>query len=729
VDAMQKNIASEVLIPFLLILICFFTIPSSAESTIDNRVDANFNIEFITATDLKIRINLEVNEIKIFNKIYYNNDIQNIANSDLETMGAIKLRLRDLVEEQIKILFENANIEPINNRPNYENNKFHDEFSINLTSLFFGINDTINAHDFINGILDMSGEIYYSFTLQAEKGWNNTFIIKLPPSMTRPYTNGKIVNDEIQWFVKNWDGQNSEEEAKISIEMIEPTTTKSEIENIHLEFDLNLKNVESPSLIANIIAENIDIKDYDILPSFVTNLDYVPSDGIRLFIENKLITWNDLYQKTIMPIQYVIKSKIENSSFNQSFDADFSWNLETTLNCSTPFKITNMDNNPPLKAELKDNDIELYICGISSRALFGLINSGGIVNVTSEDINFGNKLNEIGYNYNGLIHLPEHISLANKNIYKWNQSSTIFGEFNSDISPNYSNNEIKTLVEIEVSSADLNLLSLFTGNTEITMTLYISESRNYSITNIPNEFNIPEKISLNFLNSDAIRLCIEEQVFTEQEVSNFLNNEKLVFKNRISSLLPGLELDGHTNRNAFYESITLWNGDISNMDNKPPINVVSYDYGSYGISFNLSFLPPKFDIKNQNFNFQGLQNEDIKYRVIFPHGTAVGISNSDRTFKGKMNDGREYIEVSFNSAETILSENISYKIYPSIFFILGIFMPCIVSFIITIILVIVIYLLRNKRKRRRKFVVDEKETDEAYQEQDYYVPPAPPSSK
>jgi len=724
---MQKNKLLDLVIAILLLFSFNFTILISAEDTIDSRVEATFNIEYITATDFKTNVDLDVSQITVFNTVYDSSEIQNIAETDLETLGAIKLRLRDLLENQIEALFENADTTALNNRPTYENGKFLDEFSINLTSLFFGMNDTVDAHDFINGVLDMGAEVYYNFNLYAEPGWNNTFIITLPSTMSRPYTNGKVVADGIQWEVKNWNSINPDKEAKLSVELVEPTTSTLKKENIRLEFVLDVKNVEYPKLKTNILAEHIDIRDYDILPGFITNLDFVPADGIRLFIENNLLSWDTFYQKTIKPLEQKTKSIIENSSFNQSFDAAFKWDLETTSNSTIPYEITNMDNNPPIKAELKDENIELFICGISSRALFGLVNTGATANITADDINFGDKLDEIGVYYNGSLQLPENVYLSGENIYDWNQSTPISGKFNSEISPLYTNNEIETLVEIEVSSTDLNLLSLFTGTTELTMNLYMAESRNYSVTTLPNEFSLPEKISLNYLNSDAFRLCVEEKVFSEKDITAFLNNEKILFKNRITSLLPDLELDGHVNRDAFDQSLALWAGDIANMDADPPVRVVSYDHSSYAFPFEVSFIPPSFDISNKSFNFQGLQNQNIKYKIIFPPGTAVGTSGSDKVVKGKTGDGREYIEIFFDSSEASLAENVTCKIYPSALFIIGIFMPCIVSFIITLILLIVIYILRKKRGGRKKIAASEEEFDEGYEDQDYYVPPPPPS--
>jgi hypothetical protein len=65
---------------------------------------------------------------------------------------------------------------------------------------------------------------------------------------------------------------------------------------------------------------------------------------------------------------------------------------------------------------------------------------------------------------------------------------------------------------------------------------------------------------------------------------------------------------------------------------------------------------------------------------------------------------------------------------PSALFIIGVFVPCIVSFIIAIILIIIIYLTRKKRKKGKIKTHIEKDDFTGYEDEEFYVPP-PPSSK
>ena len=117
--------------------------------------------------------------------------------------------------------------------------------------------------------------------------------------------------------------------------------------------------------------------------------------------------------------------------------------------------------------------------------------------------------------------------------------------------------------------------------------------------------------------------------------------------------------------------------------------------------------------------------------MIFPYGTTVEYNDTlGKVIKGITEDGRDFIQISFNASESDLKEIVICELVPSAFFIIGILMPCILSLLVTIILVIIIFIIRKKRKGRKGKVVTEEFGDEelnGYEDKDYYVPP-PPSS-
>lgn len=701
----------------------FFMINTiTAEDAIDNLVSAEFFIVFETGTDLKIEITMDAD--KLTTDHTYN--AEGIKNANEQELGAFRLLLYQMLDRQLDIIFENAEIKNFT-MPVFDGEIFNEELNVELTTNFFEINESIDTYEFINGVLDLGASVNYSFRLHADPGWNNTYFIGVEKNLAFKRTTGNLEGEYIRWAIKNWNGENPEKLAELQLKMDKPTTPTMNSEDIFLEFILDSKFPEKTELKNNIVIKSADIEVYNILPEFIDNLNFVSSDGIRLLVKNGFFTWDDFFNTTISPIKEDITSTIEKSSYNQTLEVIFDWDTTTTTDCLSPYEILNMNNDPAIKATLTNDDIDLMICNISSRAVFGLINSGANLILSENDINFGDDLDKIGYDYNILLYLPFNLYINGKNAYSWNHNNTLSGELESDVATFYKDEEKDTLIEIEVKSTDLNLLNFFTGKTEFNFGLDIKQTRNYNVTVLPDAFQLPKKISLKYLNADAFRLCIEENVFNTKAVNSFLNNEKKLFEQVLKKALPGLKLNGKVNRNVFESSLIVWDKDISNMESYPPVKTGSYGHSSYPISFKLSYLPPSIEIPIKTFNFSGISNQNVTYKIIFPQGISIIVDDPlNKTYMDKTEDGRYYLVTTFSTSESNLTLEVSCKMTASAFFIIGIFVPCILSFVIALILIVIIYIIRKKRKGK-KFKTPIEEEITGYEDEDYYVPP--PKSK
>lgn len=704
-----------------------------ADDEAESYVNSTIEITFLTGTELTVDVTMDVTQITVFDTSYTTSEIDTLVGSDLETLGAIKLRLRDLLKNQLESSFAEAEVDATFDKPTYGNFVFTDEYIINLTTSFFDVDGSVDIDDLINGALDMGGKITYHFSLAAVFGWNNTYRFVLPASIKfKGATNTTDINPplnrKITWMLQNWKGNHPLKDATLSIGSNEPTSDLT-TEQHSLRFDLNAANIDKISLTTTIFSDAIDISNYDILPDCISELEIVPTDGLRLFIANGFLSWDDFYDNTINNIEQNTISTLEMSSFNQTLTMQFMWDSETTENCTTPFNISHMDSVPQIKAELLDEEVSLLVCGITARAFFGLINAGASSNITDTDIAFGDGLEGLGYPFEVYFYLPDNLSLQNDNIYIWNQTGTISGEFSSDLQPDppYIKEKIEEYIEIDIEKMDLNIPSLLTGKTELTATVHSTKDDNLYVIEFPEEFSLSEKIVLDFLNSDAFRLCKEEKVFHENEVEQLLTTLKNNFEMQLSSVLNNKKIKGLTDESIFSDSLS-WDGDISSMDGADPIIVSSYANNLYPINLAISIWPPSLKISNQSFTLQGLENRTTTYRIIFPKGLSVRAKDSlnKSIIEGKTGEGREYIEVSFSSTEGSLSDILTCQLRASTLYIIGMFLPCIISFILVIILIIVVLLLRRKIRGRGSKKVEEETT--SYEDQDYYVPP-PPGSK
>jgi hypothetical protein len=713
---------------YLLLSTILITQTISAEEDAENKIDAVFDLEMISATDFKTNCELTVHKLKMSGsgKTYSDTQIEAISTSDEGMLGAIRYQLQILINETLSESFEKCKIKALDDLPYYENGKFYADFSINLTTSYLNVNETINLHNFLNGILDMGALLDYSFILKAKLGWNNTYLIDLGDNFEfQKQANGTKKEDAIiEWSLKNGLGEQPSKFAELTIKDKNPTATWTK-EDIFLEFQLNATDLKT-ELQANVLARTIDIQNYSILPDFINNLNYIPADGIRLFEENNLFSWDDLYQNTIKPIEQKIKTSIETDEFNQTLNLVFNWDQETT-NISNNYEIENMNDDPYVNAILKDSDINLEIYDISARGLFGLVGSGATSTVKNTDINFGDGLKDVSYPYSISLIMPSGVTLNGDNIFTWNDTIPFEGDLLSVDAPNYSSEETETNVKIEIKNTDLNLLSFFTGNTEIIFGLDLEEERNYNVTKVSDKFDLPDEVSLDYINSDGLRIAIDENIFSGDAIDLFLKNEKTNFEERLKNTFQDLEISGHIDRETFENSLT-WDQDIEKMDASSPVKTSSYAYSSYPTTFDLSIVPPGFKIPVQTYYFSGINNQSVNYQMIFPEGVSVDVEDSyDKAEVKETSDGRKYIEVEFLPSEEDLTVEVYCTITPSILFILGVLMPCLIALLIAIIFVVILIILRRKRKKRKAVVIEE-ESQPVYEEEDYYMPP-PPGSK
>lgn len=728
---------------FALIILSIFNFfrNVSAEEDLLIKVNSDFTINMKSATDFSVNVEMDVVWAIAFGEEYNEAEIQSLLIStdidDIEALAVIKNNVHNSLSTQMINIFGYGNINALNSKPFIEASLFYENFNANLSSSFFNMNESVNAHDFVNGVLDMGANVSYRFYLQSEHGWNNTFNFILADKMVIKFANTTNVNTELSkaaWTVYNRTGSSTGKTGEIAIGYRNPTSPTAQSEDIFLGFELDCTSGSSTILTINLDGEIVNIKNYNVIPSFINNFDNVPADGLRLLIDNGFITLKDIKQKTYDPLTEIILQALETPQFNQTIDLSFKWGNFSTTNHQDYYELDNMDTNPPIRGVLTDSNILLKINDISSKALFGLVNAGAVANVSKGDINFGDRINSIGNRYNITLKMPEDVVLDNEKPYIWNDSKTFTGNIYSKNPPSYLEEEISTMVEINVKTTDLNLVSFFTGNTQLTFELTLNEECSYNISPVPEEFNLPNKISIDLLNSDALRICFEEGIFSSEDVNAFLTAEKDDFEKRIAKIIPGLEAIGNVNRDTFEKSLQ-WDGDISKMGEEIPVKTASYAHTSLPVSSMLSIAPPSFKIQTQTYNFTGIEGQSVSYKMIFPQGVDIALSDSfGKVEVKKMSDGRKYFELTIESDESDIFVEVKCDIMPSALFIIGLFMPCIISFFITLVLIIILLMLRKKKKGRKpsrepvEYETPIEEDITRYEEEDYYVPP-PPVSK
>jgi hypothetical protein len=244
------------------------------------------------------------------------------------------------------------------------------------------------------------------------------------------------------------------------------------------------------------------------------------------------------------------------------------------------------------------------------------------------------------------------------------------------------------------------------------------------------------QISLEYLNADAMRLILEENVVSDSALDNFLTEKKAYLEEKTAAVTDEKGTESYIDEKGFYDSLK-WNGDIYHMDDDMPVEVILCSRAAYLLPFNVSFLPPSGTASNQTFNLSGDVNQNISYKIIFPKGmsiTADDVLNKAST--GVTEDGREYVYVAFAAGEGLSGNLVNCSIKVSTLFMILAFQPCIIGFILLVIFVIVIYLIKKRKRKGKTVVIREERRDYPkekmeveQQEEEYYIPPAPGGEK
>jgi hypothetical protein len=148
---------------------------------------------------------------------------------------------------------------------------------------------------------------------------------------------------------------------------------------------------------------------------------------------------------------------------------------------------------------------------------------------------------------------------------------------------------------------------------------------------------------------------------------------------------------------------------------------------TYPLVFDFSIIPPQVSIQPLNLSFTGIAHQDVTYIMKFPKGISIDVSDAlNRVDVEQFPDGQYGFTVSFDREEGGTIDSVFVSMHPSGFYIIGMFVPCIMSFIVTVILLFIVFIIRKKRKGMPPSSKEMQHTD--YEQEEYYVPP-PPSKR
>lgn len=694
------------LLTFILLMISLspflpFSISGKAQEYSTSWVDATFEFRFLNGTHLDLKLKLDVHNMTVYNRIYGADEIREMYHQG--EGAAFRAKIFDCSMDVLDKVFNNCKVDldiPYEDSSTLNIPKdsdlynppltFYIDGNVTLSSNFFG-SDIENIQDFVNGLLDIGARIRYDFSFFAPPLWNISYVFKIPDYLSVKEVNrGDISVDgkEVVWEIQNYDGKDEKvRDGYLVIEEVDPTSYFEE-ESINANITFDMSKIKTTLLEVSLDVKSLDVSNVVSFPDFVDGIQFLPSDGIRLLIENGLISLDDLQNlledKWLKFERDFISSLGKNITFNVCVDAN------TTINCSQPYNTSHMDTYPPLVVK-GTGKLEKLLDNISTRAILGIIYSGGKVKIDKDLIN----LSKLEYPFEAKIILPYGEN------YSWNKSKNLNITVSYDSAPNYTTEKKERILEVYVKDIDLDLLDLVTGKSNVVSSLDIRDNLIIYRIYAHSLLSPPDWIDLKIINSDLFRLLIEEGLL-DAELNGFLKERLNLSNDLMVSLVKQNNLKTYLDEKSFEESLS-WDRDIKKMGDEKPISISFFSTVTKKAKFSFSIIPFSFTIMNESFDCFSVPGENVTYRFIFPKDVEVSFNDSlGRCKGGVLDDGRKYIEIKFSENDGLVTTTVYYSLGLSPLRIVLLLLPIIIMILVIVIIVSILVLMGRRRKFRPK---------------------------
>ncbi|MDD5502780.1 MAG: hypothetical protein PHH26_04865 [Candidatus Thermoplasmatota archaeon] len=561
--------------------------------------------------------------------------------------------------------------------------RFYKDYDISFRPSFFKMSNE-SQMEAVRAFLVMGAKVAVNgVKLSSNNGWSTTFKYILPQgfsfeSASASYGSPVIVDSgrSVSQTIDNVKGGKGQCVLDMNVSYDDAPVLSEDVQ-ILIEADATgLPQMEISALI-NIGA--VSVPATASIPETV-KMDYATADGIRMAYKYGWLTKADLDSETLPKI-----SSMENA-LSEAFGANVS--LSSSWSNLSGYTAEIMGKDPPAScAVYTDKPIDPGM-NFSHNAVLGFLNAGATIR---QNISIG----EVGYDYNAKLILPENIefkpdgSVSGSNPYVWTQAKpSVSGAIFSRIAPSYENALINATIDMKTLKAEI--LKIISGNLQAASEVEISvEVRR---VNVPSDLEMPGKISMKYVNSDALRLALNEELISSDYFSNITEKMLGKMEGALSGMAGGalsLELD----KAALDASLAI-PVDISGMNDENPIvfKVKTFELslgakksGAQAALVNL----PKF-----SFSFPSMEYGDVIYRIIMPPG--IEVVSAEGATSGKTQGGRQYVEASAMSGK---SANIGIVLGVGIGFILGVAWPFIVGIVAVCAVVIAVVIIRKRQKK------------------------------
>jgi hypothetical protein len=588
-----------------------------------------------------------------------------------------------------------------------------------------------NLNDLIDGSLKMGAKVTTDFTLYAGAGYYMTYIIRVekyeswsenyPGQLKISHPNDDNLpkkTDHVKFQFNNLNTLYS------SVRPIRGVTLLAEEPNVQLReilrYDLSLDLQDFDALVINqssFIINSVSIRPSMMrLPSNISGLNFLSTDGIRLFLDNGLIQLSDLESGLASEFSRLEKqlAKVFNTTTNVNFDKY--WELSTLFNMDPLYHLTDigtmrrMGTERAIIGHLSSPDVlqPRLFGNTTANAVKGLLNTGAraILNVYisvpySYSYNFSIP---IGYELIGRTPTNTNIDDGNGYTYtiKPKQSPELYLEALKH--PKYTSSLANINVTIDIHEVDIQGYNEYLASVKITANGALQYIRNEAGSKFDKA--LPKGITMDYYNSDALRLVYTEGLLDIIDIEDSLYS---MIQENISNLLE----ENVKMFVAFNEELLEFDGDITRMDGSAPVRFAIRSSGKMRITGDRLVRMGGFVTKRLELPLPGAKYWNISYKLILPeHIHILGqpeVLNGSMEYSGPVVDRNSenrdelYMTLYGESTDAMDFDDESLEVNVKVdiditlwFFISKIIIP-IVLFIILCVLIVVIKIYRRHK--------------------------------
>jgi hypothetical protein len=474
------------------------------------------------------------------------------------------------------------------------------------------------------------------------------------------------------------------------------------------------------------------------LPSNISDIHFISTDGLRLFLDNGIIQISDLELVLSSEFRRVEAqlAKVFNTSnavlFTKDWDLNTIFGLQPLYYLQDSGSISRMGASRSINGRLNSPELlqPRLFGNVSRTAVEGLLNTGA---VSKLDI-FISIPNEYSYNFS----IPPGYELVGKTpvntevpsgvgfTYVLNPKQRQILTLGSLKHPNYSSSLANINVVIDIREVDIQSLSEYVASVKITADGKLNYIRNEPGSKFDNA--LPKDITMEYYNSDALRLVYTEGLLDIEEIEEDLYS---MIQENISNLLK----EDVSMNVSFNDELLLFDGDTNNMDGSEPVTFSIRSSGKMRITGERNVRLGAFVTKRLELPLPGVKYWNVTYKLILPeHIQILGqpkVINGSVEYSGPIidrnSDNRDELYITIygepsNSHEyrdESLEVNVEVDIDITLWFFLS---KIIIPIILFIILCILIVMIKIYRRHKLKKIDKLKKDPDIIQEEDSGTP-------